>query len=61
MEAFEYCGQWFLNIKLRHLIYLLHTHTRAHTGSDSVWADVGYAIPPAVQMELQITGLLYVY
>lgn len=49
MESFEYCGQWFLNSK--------HTHT----GSESVWADVGYAIPPAVQMELQITGLLYVY
>lgn len=32
-----------------------------NTAHDSVWADVGYATPPAVQMELRITDPSHVY
>lgn len=61
----KYSKPQFLNCKLifdsLFLFCNTHTQTHTHTGRDSVWADVGYAIPPAVQMEVQITGLSYVY
>lgn len=39
----------------------IHLYTYTHTTNDSVQPDVGYATPPAVQMELQITGPSCVY